>query len=279
MRVLVTGATGFLGGHIAAACRDTGHEVMATGRDINAAAVATFAPHVLIHTAWGGVAADGRGDVALQRDNVAITRRVFALYPFRQIIALGSQDEYGRYDAVIDETHPVAPLSPYGHAKVECCDMLRDLADERGDLEWQWLRVFSVYGPRQQPVWLIPSLIAACLSGQTTMAVTPGEQVYSYLYVDDLARAVASMVGCRGKNGIYNLSSAVAMPLRDIFGAVKTACGSAIVFDPSLPYRPGQTMMMVGDSGKFIEAFGPFETTPFAAGLKKTIDFYKTQKT
>lgn len=293
MRVLVTGATGFLGYHIVKACLAAGHDLLLTCRqgsslpcfdapvtwvtDGDTAAVDAFRPQALIHAAWGGVAAAGRDDARVQRANVTMTQRLFRLYPFGQIIALGSQDEYGQYDRVVDESHPLRPLSAYARAKVECCDDLQHLAAARSGMQWQWLRVFSTYGERQQPSWLIPSIIKHCLDGENVMRTTAGEQVYSFLYAGDLARAVVSMLGAVGRSGVYNIASSRPIRLADLFDTVRQACGSSIVFDKSLPYRPNQTMMMVGDCSKFIAAFGRFETTPFDEGLRATIESERTK--
>ncbi len=293
MRVFITGATGFLGYHIAVACVNAGHDVLLLRRfsshvldikhtlwvvqtDDNAwrQQVEDFSPEVLIHTAWGGVAAGERNNAETQKANVEMTKGMYNLYPYKQIIALGSQDEYGQYSECVDETHPLKPISKYAKAKIECCNELGQLA-LRHPIEWQWIRVFSMYGERQQDNWLIPSIIRRCLRGERVMQTTLGEQQYSYLYAQDFAAAIVSIIGQQGKSGIYNIASKCPMKLRDVFEAVKKACRSNIVFDRSLPYRENQTMVMLGSCSKFVNAFGEYEKTPFEQGLNNVITYMK----
>lgn len=299
MRVFITGATGFLGYHLTRACIAKGCEVVCLRRSSSRSPfdaetekhvrwityqdsswkeeLRNAEPDVLLHAAWGGVAAAGRGDAAVQQDNVSLTREILYAYPFRQRVLLGSQDEYGLIGDTVDEHHPLKPLSDYGKAKIECCQLLQDCSCQY-DSEWQWIRIFSVYGEGQRDNWLIPSVITRCLSGEKVMETTPGEQVYSYLYAPDFARAVVSVLGQKGKSGIYNLSSGNAIALKDLFLLIKRLTAVDIEFRPSLPYRKNQSMMILGNTRKFIRSFGPFENTPLEAGLRCVIDTMKRRK-
>jgi nucleoside-diphosphate-sugar epimerase len=292
MKILITGATGFLGYHLTRICVQKGHIVACLRRNnshslFDAATehkirwitvgetywkqdLGLFEPEVLIHAAWGGVSADGRNDSAIQHANVDMTREILRLAPYNQVIMLGSQDEYGRIDTRVDESHPLQPLSEYAKAKIQCCKMLEDFG-RRSGAEWQWIRIFSIYGEQQKSCWLIPSVIDKCLRGETSMQTTPGEQLYSYLYSTDFAEAVESVVGTTDKSGIYNLSSAHPTPLKDLFLLIRRLSGADIDFQPSLPYRDNQSMMILGNSDKFIRAFGPFEHTSLREGLTNVI--------
>jgi UDP-glucose 4-epimerase len=293
MKVLITGATGFLGYHITKACLTKGYEVACLKRSTSkslfesdiekhiqwltegdlkfAEELQAFSPDVLVHAAWGGVAADGRHNPAVQAANVEMTRKMMNVFPFRQVIMLGSQDEYGRIDRKIDENFPLHPVSEYAKAKIECLGMLQKHAEET-DVEWQWIRIFSAYGEKQQENWLIPSVIHECMSGAKVMETTPGEQVYSYLYAEDFARAIASMIGTKGKSGVYNISSSTAIQLKELFQLIKELTGADITFRPSLPYRPNQSMMILGDASKFIRAFGSYEQTSLKEGIRNMIN-------
>ena len=294
MNVFITGATGFLGQHIARRCVAQGHRVLCLRRTVSdqplqsatwvtagqpewEIQVKTFAPDILIHAAWGGVDANGRNEAEVQKNNIELTERLLHLFPYKQTIMLGSQDEYGQINNKVNENHPLCPLSEYAKAKITCCKRLQAHAEKNGTT-WQWLRIFSVYGPGQRPQWLIPSVIGHCLKGED-METTKGEQLYSYLYVDDFARAIVSMIGRTGQSGIYNLSSCIPVTLNDLFHTIKRLTNSKTEFHPTLPYRENQSMVILGDASKFINAFGQFEHTSMEQGLLSTIQFIRNNPT
>ncbi len=290
MKVFITGATGFLGFHIARACMANGHDIICLHRPASVnpfsenenrhitwiteeearKRLGSLHPEVLVHAAWGGVSAAGRNDKEIQQANIEMTQRIMELYPYRQIIMLGSQDEYGRIDKKVDERQPVCPLSEYAKAKVACSRML-EAYSAGTKAEWQWIRIFSIYGEHQQSCWLIPSVIDKCLNGESFMDTTPGEQIYSYLYCADFAEAIASCIGQKGKSGIYNLSSSHPIALKDLFSLIKELTGSSIGFRATMPYRENQSMVILGDSDKFAKAFGTFEHTSLETGLTNVI--------
>lgn len=292
MKIFLTGATGFLGYNIAIACADKGYQLLCLRRHNSVShfppsieqqllwvtegeegwleAIRSFEPDVLIHAAWGGVDASGRNNAEIQQANVELTQQIMTSAPFKQIIMLGSQDEYGQIQAKTSETAPLRPLSEYAKAKIRCCQLLQQYCDPL--IEWQWIRIFSIFGLQQRPMWLIPSVIRKCLDNEPFMETTPGEQVYSYLYSADFGSAITSIVGQRGKSGIYNLSSAKAVRLCDLFELIKRQTGSSIEFRKTLSYRENQSMVILGDASKFIQAFGAFEQTPLEEGLRLTIE-------
>lgn len=293
MRIFITGATGFLGFHIANVCVESGHKVLCLRRsssislfediiekevewvnsDIEGweSSVVDFHPEVLIHCAWGGVSAEGRNNSQVQHQNVLMSEKLFKLSDYQQIIVLGSQEEYGRINSVIDENYPIDPITEYAKAKIETCRLLIEYASKK-EIEWQWIRVFTVYGEKQKDSWLIPSMIKKCLDPSIKeMETTKGEQTYSYLYSFDFAKAISSVVGAKGKSGIYNISSSIPTMLKDLFETIKQKTHSKIDFKPVLPYREYQSMLIMGNSNKFVHAFGEYEQTSLNTGLDNII--------
>ena len=237
--------------------------------------VRQFAPDILVHGAWGGVSAADRNDATIQQQNFEMSKHLVDCYPFHQIIAFGSQDEYGMIDEIVDESHTLNPVSEYAKAKIALCDYIAEKC-RKESIQWQWVRIFNMYGPRQASNWLIPAIIAKCLNGAPNMDTTKGEQRYAYLYAPDFARAIVSMYGAEGKSGIYNLSASTPISLKEIFLMIKDLTGSDIDFRfGAMPYRPNQSMMICGNSRKFKTAFGDFEKTSFKDGLLEIINNYK----
>lgn len=293
LKVFITGATGFLGYHIAKSCVDAGFDLLClkrkssvslfepeqenTIRWVNAdeeaweKTVVDYQPDILIHCAWEGVSAENRNNPQVQCKNIQLSEKLIKLYPYKQIIVLGSQEEYGRIDSVVDENYPLSPITEYAKAKIETCKILQNYAENKG-IQWLWIRVFTVFGEKQKGDWLIPSMIRKCLNPEVLqMDTTKGEQSYSYLYSTDFASAITSTLGKVGNSGIYNISSSTPTKLMDLFSMIKQKTNSKIKFNPILPYREFQSMMIMGDSSKFKNTFGDYEKTPLNQGLDHVI--------
>lgn len=294
MKIFITGATGFLGYHIANACIAKGHQVLCLRRTTSVSlfndnvehdvlwvnsdeknwktSVVNFQPDVLIHCAWSGVSAEGRNDRNVQNKNILLSDKIFKLTKYKQIIVLGSQEEYGRINEIVDENYPLNPITEYAKAKISTCEILKNYAAKE-NIEWQWIRVFTVYGEKQKDSWLIPSMIKRCKNlAIKEMDTTRGEQIYSYLYSLDFANAVLSVVGIEGKSGIYNLSSTTPTMLNDLFEAIRQKTHSHIIYNKVLPYREYQSMLVMGNCDKFKNAFGEYEATSLSHGLDNTIN-------
>lgn len=300
MRIFITGATGFLGFHVANICVKNNNEVLCLrrtsskskfspeiGKNIKwvnrdtadwKAVIKDFAPDVLIHAAWEGVSSEDRNNEEVQKRNIKFTRELITLTSYKQIIIFGSQDEYGMIDHIVTESDTVRPVSEYAKAKIECCNFLKEYAESHC-IVWQWIRIFSIYGEYQNSNWLMPSIIQRCLSGEKDIETTKGEQTYSYLYSTDFAKAIYLILGKeRACNGIYNLSSEHPIRLKDLFGLVKELTHSKINFIPCLPYRRNQSMTILGNCQKFIDTFGKFEETTLQTGINNLIEFYTHNK-
>lgn len=294
MKIFITGATGYLGYHIACQCLSDGHQVLCLRRSTSKSlfdekqeqrvqwvtineedwveTVSAFAPDVLIHAAWGGVRGAGREDADIQKHNILMSNQLYSLYPYKQIIALGSQAEYGYYIGPVSEDHELRPTMMYAKAKVASMRELQTYCDAKG-IEWQWIRVFTVFGEKQTG-GMIPLAIKNCRNGVEQFDTTEGNQVYSYLYTKDFAEAICQVIGSKGKSGVYNISQ----PLdehsnRDILETIKQMMDSNIQYNyGAVPYAKDQVMLMTGTVDKFKNAFGSIPHTDFKEALKNTIE-------
>jgi len=301
MKIFVTGATGYLGYHFAKMALMEGHRVLCLRRPTSVSlfepeeeshvqwvnnddeaklreTVDAFQPDVLFHAAWGGVRGAAREDVAIQQANIEMSRQLFALYPYKQIIALGSQAEYGYYEGPIDEEHPLNPTMQYAKAKVRTCKVLKEYAEAHG-IEWQWIRIFTVFGEKLTG-GLIKVAAEACLSGQQEFNTSEGLQRYSYMYAADYAKAICNIIGVRDKSGIYNLSQPNDVySNREILEMIKALTNSQINYHfGALSYPENQVMYMDGAVDKYVEAFGSIPRTEFKQALLKTIESIKDRK-
>ncbi len=299
MRIFVTGATGYLGYHFVNVAVAQGHKILCLRRlaskslfdvivenqikwidagDNNLKTkIAEFEPDVLVHCAWGGVRGIDRNSSAIQEQNLLMSKRIYEIYPYKQIIALGSQAEYGYYSSRVSEDYVLNPNTEYGKAKVKLCNMLKHYCESNG-IEWQWIRIFTVFGEKQTG-GLIKSFAHSCLNHDIVFKTSPGMQIYSYLYSYDFGRALCQILGAKNKSGIYNLSQPFSIySNRDLLNKIKEYLHSNIkIIYGAVPYGTGQIMIMDGTVSKFESTFGNVPYTDFDKALALTLDSIKNE--
>jgi nucleoside-diphosphate-sugar epimerase len=296
-RIFVTGAAGFVGAAVADLAAREGHEIIALVRNPSAPRVAAMAgrcavfaadlsdagavrnalmqtrPDIVIHSAWEGVGGPTRaGDVQLDniRTTVALLDAGIAAGVSR-FIGIGSQAEYGRHDRRIDETAPTEPFLLYGAAKLSAFHLTRQRAAEAG-IGFAWLRLFSPYGPGDNPNWLIPSVTAQILAGQTPRT-SAGTQKWDYLHIVDTARGILAAALTDSAQGLFNLSSGRAVPVRSIVERLRDlACPGLALRFGDIPFGPNQIMHLEGDSSRLTAATGWVPHIILEDGLATVVD-------
>lgn len=220
----------------------------------------------------GGVNAERRNDECAQDANFVFSKRLFELYPYKQIISMGSQAEYGYYEKRVSEDDSLNPQNSYGETKIKTCLWLQEYCQKNG-IEWQWLRIFTIFGEGLR-VGVIPFAIKKCLSGEKVLETTKGEQVYSFLYAPDFAKALMKVLGAKGKSGIYNVSQPRnEHSIKNVLLRIKNLTHSDIdIHFGAMPYRERQVMLMSGTVDKFEKAFGAFPNTDFNQALLNEIE-------
>nr|GFD36091.1 hypothetical protein [Tanacetum cinerariifolium] len=141
-RVVLTGASGFIGSYLAEELVAQGYEVIALRRSQSAtwrvSAVETqltwvntdaddweqqlqaLQPEYLVHSAWLGVGVGQRDDWQSQLSNLTFTMQLLQTLsqgPLKKVVVLGSQAEYGTFEGRIDESHSTFPTAAYGAVK------------------------------------------------------------------------------------------------------------------------------------------------------------------
>ena len=296
-RLLVTGAGGFVGAAVADLAARNGHSVTAlvrnpsspravalagrcaiavanlSDRDAVRAVLAQARPHCVIHSAWEGVGGPARaGDIQLDniRTSVELLDSAIAVGA-RRFIGIGSQAEYGRHDRRIDESATTEPFLLYGAAKLSTCHLTRQRASEAG-IGFAWLRLFSPYGPGDNPNWLIPSVATQILAGQTPRT-SAGTQKWDYLHIADCAQGILAAAVTESAQGVFNLSSGRAVTVRSIVERIRDlACPGLQLTFGDIPFGPNQIMHLEGDSSRLSAATGWTPSIMIEDGLATVVD-------
>ncbi|MCX6248481.1 MAG: NAD(P)-dependent oxidoreductase [Bacteroidetes bacterium] len=194
----------------------------------------------------------------------------------RHWIGIGSQAEYGDLNKEISESDDCHPTTLYGKSKLLCSEISAEMC-KAYTMEHSWLRLFSVYGPDDNHDWLIPWLIKEMLQNME-INVTRGEQLWDYLFVDDISEMLLKMVTAKGV-GIANLGSGKPVEIRQLIEKIKklTASDSVINYG-AVPYRPDQVMYMLANISRLASHLGWQPKTGIEEGLIKTIDFIKNER-
>ena len=299
-RILLTGGTGFIGARVLRRLLGQGREVAVLLRKsgdtrriadllgqchriagdlselaASSDAIAAFQPEAVLHLGWGGVKASDR-DSEVQLLNVSAALdlyRITAQAGCTHFVGLGSQAEYGLLAGRIREDAATHPTTLYGTAKLATGQLLQRASQVSGRT-CVWLRLFAAYGPDDNRDWLVPYLIRQLLDARKP-SLTPAEQVWDYLHVDDAANAVIAAMQS-GVCGTFNLGSGQGRPLRDIVTLVRDA------IDPALPlgfgevaYRSDQVMHLESDITALCAATGWAPSVRLDDGIAATVDWYK----
>jgi UDP-glucose 4-epimerase len=305
VRILITGATGFLGSYVLKRLlADRRHDVAVLIRpesdtwrvsallnqaeripfglsDLTSARghVADFRPDTVIHLAWSGVGNRFRNDLA-QVDNLRATVDLVELT--RSVggtvwVGIGSQAEYGPTQGVIHEGMPTRPTTLYGVTKLSAY-MLADHLCAQAGIRFGWVRVFSTYGPMDDPSWMIPYLILKLLNGEKP-ALTPGTQVWDYLHAEDAARAIVSVAVSSSASGVFNLGSGRPRAIREIVTLVRDQVDLALPLGfGEVPFRPDQVMHLEADVSRLRDQTGWLPTISLEDGIQQTVAWFRENR-
>jgi len=295
MRILVTGASGFLGSHALPRLDAAGFEVHALHRAGASPAAGAFRWHAvdlfdavavaqllgeiepthLLHLAW--VTTPGlfwnSPDNERYREASRSLASEFARAGGRRMVAVGSGAEYDwRLGSCIENETPLRPLTPYSRAKDALRQQLAALAED-SDLEFAWARVFWPFGPREHPARLLPSVICALLRGEIA-SCSEGSQIRDFLYVSDVAEALCAVTES-SVTGPINVGSGVGTSVRDLATLAGRQLGRVerIRFG-ARPTPAGEAPRVVADIARLQKEVGFSPQTRTEAGVEASVRWW-----
>lgn len=288
MKVLLTGASGFIGRYVVHALRQSGAQVVALGRrpiadvpfieadlldcpDFDAIARQAQATH-LLHLAW--YAEHGKfWDSPLNESWAVATARLgeaFCEAGGRHIVAAGTCAEYvwGGEGLLDEERSPIRPTSLYGQAKDVAHRALADICMQY-QARLTWGRIFFPYGPGEPGQKLIPSLIDVFRGRRAPFAIN-AEARRDFLHAQDVAGGLLSLLG-DARGDVYNICSGQPLRLHDLVVQLARLCGQ----DPDIVLRlsvarPGEPAIVAGLCER-LKQTGWRQTLGLAEGLASMV--------
>lgn len=280
MKILVTGATGFIGRHVVAELCARGHEVLASGRnrqkamemawhrdvnfipcDLHDPAIDPVAllgvPEAMMHLAWPGLPnykSRFHFEANLPADYRFIKSMV--LTGTRQVLVAGTCFEYGVQNGCLAEDAPTLPATPYGLAKDTLRKFLQTLQAEY-PFTLQWVRLFYLHGPGQNPNSLLAQLDRAIDESAEVFKMSGGEQLRDYLPVEEAARRLVMMIERPTCAGVINCCSGQPLSIRRLVEQKIAARDARIRLNTGYySYPDYEPMAFWGNGNKFLSHCG-----------------------
>jgi len=223
MRVLVTGANGYLGRGITKELLNYGHEVIATGYSLNDVDdrakkiecdlfsvedpyVFFGKPEVVLHLAWKD------GFVHNSNKHIDDLPKHFHFLKtmshsgVKKLSVMGSMHEIGFFEGSVDENTPCRPMSMYGIGK-NTLRSITELIAKNENIKFQWLRGFYIVGNSPRGNSIFSKIIDASMGNKKSFPFTMGQNQYDFLNYDVFCKYVAAAVGQNDINGIINICS------------------------------------------------------------------------
>ncbi|MDZ7263417.1 MAG: NAD(P)-dependent oxidoreductase [candidate division KSB1 bacterium] len=278
MKILVTGATGFIGNYVIRELLAQGHEIIATSRSESKAQSCDWyrrvkyisydvndrtgqllelfdKPEQLIHLAWEGLP----NYQALYH----IERNLWNHYWFlkslieaglKRITVAGTCFEYGMQFGPLKEDTETRPTTAYGLAK----DTLRKLIQQlqpNYKFDLKWLRLFYLYGPGQHSQSLMAQLEAALDKRIPSFRMSAGEQLRDYLPVSEVARRLVRIALQDRISGVINCCSGQPISVRKLVEDYIQKRGAQIKLELGFyPYPEYESLAFWGDPTRMNEA-------------------------
>lgn len=293
-KILLTGATGFIGRHVVSELIERGYEVFAPSNSVslpetkgltqikldllNTEAVEKFLQEQkfenLIHLAWYTGPKCHSSDLNLDWTSLSINLlKSFQKYGGKKVLMAGTVSEYDfTYGYLKEDLIPLTNPSLYGKCKSSLYQISSTFAKQTG-MDFKWARIFNLYGPYEKKSRLMPAVICSILNNED-VKVSTCLKTQDYLHVFDTASGIVQFFES-DVQGAVNISSGTPQNLKEIvekiaelmdykgrilYGAIPTS------FDDKF---------VVGCNDKLVNEVGWTQKYSLEEGLKQTIEWWR----
>lgn len=292
-KVLITGATGFIGRYVT-------YELIKRGYEVHSLVFPPFAPEQdglvqyemnlldekavenflaehrfenLIHLAWYVGAKCHIADANI--DWVIATLHLlknFQKNGGKKFLGAGTISEYEyKYGYLLEDETSTSPGTLYGEGKNSVYKIASTFCKQH-DIDFKWPRIFNLYGPNEKSQRLMPSVINSCLKGED-VKVSDCLKFQDYLYVKDTAKGIADVFES-DIQGAVNICSGKPVQLREVVNKIAELTGfKGRILWGAIPAAFGDDLV-VGKNEK-LKSIGWTQQYSLEEGLTETIEWWK----
>lgn len=267
MKILVTGANGYLGQGIVKELLDNNHEVIATGIstenvdnrakrinanifDVKDPFLYFDKPDVLLHLAWrdGFIHYSDSHINDLPKHYEFIKKMIES--SIGHVAIMGSMHEVGFFEGCVNESTPCFPQTPYGVSK----NSLRQLCDilcKQKNVVFQWLRGYYIVGNSKYGSSIFSKITESVEKGKNTFPFTSGQNQFDFIDYNEFCKQVAAVVEQDKVNGVIEICSGRPEKLADRVEKFIKDNGYKIKLNyGEFPDRPYDSKAIWGNNGK-----------------------------
>ena len=225
---------------------------------------------IFFHLGWSGVNRQLRNNPNIQIKNIQYTMDAINLakkLECTKFVGAGSQAEYGPKSELITEKTSTNPITGYGIGKYAAGMFGKLYAEELG-IDFNWTRIFSVYGPNDGEDSIIPSTIKKMKNNEPLDYYSDCTHLWEFIYADDCANALY-LVGQKGISGkTYNISSGNSKELKEYVNIIKKILGSSSI----ITYSQNKSNNNLNTDISLLQSDTGFNTNvSFEDGIKKLL--------
>jgi nucleoside-diphosphate-sugar epimerase len=293
-KLLVTGATGFIGSNTIESLKKLDLEIHAAtvngtpdDKDINwvkfdllndleaEKSIKKITPDILLHLAWG--IKPSEYNMNSNYDWFTASVKLidwFRKYGGKRMIIIGSGFEYDwSYGVCHEEITPLKADTLYGECKSLLFQYVNSYS-KNNDLSFAWPRVFFTFGPNEDPKRLVPYVITQLLNDQKAI-IRSGDLYRDYIYVKDIGSIITELVDS-DFTGPVNVARGIPLKIKDIVNKIGSLLGKQELIhfenNDKSPHK-----LVVANTEVLHTKIGYTTKVDMSLALEETIDYWKSQ--